>query len=194
MADALKLAPVAPTIRATDGKSLLLDLGCGDNKQVGYLGIDAFKTPAVDFIGDLFRFPWPIDDSSVDGVYSSHFFEHVPAKLRPGFMDELHRVLKVGAQATIITPYWSSMRAVQDFSHEWPPICESTYLYFNKGWRSVNKLTHGLYEMKCDFDFTYGYALDGDLLVRNQEWNAFALKHYIQAANDLHVTLTKRAL
>ena len=42
-----------------------------------------------------------------------------------------------------------------------------------------------------NFDFTYGYALDGDLTVRNQEWQQFALKHYIQAVNDLHVTLTK---
>lgn len=179
-------------IEIPEGKPFLLDLGCGDNKKEGYFGVDAYSTPSVDYLVDLFKFPWPFPDNCVDGVFSSHFFEHIPAKLRPGFMDELYRVMKVGAQATIITPYWSSMRAVQDFSHEWPPICESSYLYYNKNWRTSQKLTHGAYEMKCDFDFTYGYALDNDLTVRNDEWRQFAIKHYVQSINDLHATLIKR--
>lgn len=176
-----------------EGKPFKIDLACGDNKVADAIGIDAFKTASTDYVFDLLKFPWPIDDGVVDFITCNHFFEHIPGKLRPRFMDECFRILKVGAQMAIVVPYWSSMRSVQDFTHEWPPVCESSFLYFNKQWRAGNKLEHGLYEMKCDFDFGYGYALDGDLVVRNAEWQQFALRHYIQAANDLHVTLTKRA-
>lgn len=178
-------------IESKDGE-LKLDLGCGDNKVAGFLGVDGWKTDSTDYVFDLLQFPWPIEDGIVDALHCSHFFEHIPSKLRPRFMDECYRVLKPLSQLTIITPYWSSMRSIQDYTHEWPPVCEQSFLYFNKDWRTQNKLTHGLYEMKCDFDFTYGYSLDNDLLVRNQEWQQFALKHYIQSANDLIVTLTKR--
>lgn len=194
MTKALKTVPATTRnlIQFPEGQPIRLDLGCGDNKMQDFFGIDKFKTDSSDFEFDLFEPNWPIADGTVDAIFSSHFFEHIPALKRPVFMDEVYRVLKVGAQATFIAPYWSSMRAVQDFTHEWPPICEATFQYFNKGWRAVNKLRHGHYDMKCDFDFTYGYALDGGVFVRNPEWQQFALKHYIQAANDIHVTLTKR--
>src|ERR1051326_1205179 len=132
---------------------LKLDLGCGDSRREGFTGVDKFKTPSVDIIHDLFKFPWPFKANSVEEVWCSHFFEHVPKDKRAPFMDELHRVMQVGGKATFITPYYKSPRATQDFSHEWPPISEESYLYFNKGWREVNKLTHGNYEMTCDFDY-----------------------------------------
>lgn len=170
--------------------SYKLDLGCGNNKREGFTGIDFKKTPAVDIVHDLFKFPWPFADGSVEEVHCSHFFEHVPAKLRGAFMDELYRVMKPGAKAQFITPYWSSVRAIQDPTHEWPPISEMSYLYFNKGWREANKLEH--YGFECDFDFTCGYGLAGDIAPKNQEAQQFAISHYINAANDLFCNLTRR--
>lgn len=107
-------------------------------------------------------------------------------------MDELFRVMKPGAIATFITPWYRSARAYQDFTHQWPPITESSYLYFNKGWREINKLTHGHYNLSSDFDFSFGYSLNGDWAMRNEEARAFAAQHYWDFAGDLHVTLTKR--
>jgi SAM-dependent methyltransferase len=121
-------------------KTLKLDLGCGNNKQEGFTGVDFKKTPAVDIVHDLFKFPWPFKDNSVEETFSSHFFEHVPGSIRGKLMDEVYRILIPGGKAVFITPYWSSMRSVQDFTHQWPPICETSYLYFNKGWREQNKL------------------------------------------------------
>lgn len=171
---------------------LRLDLGCGDSKTPGFLGVDKYKTASTDFVVDLFKFPWPWKNDSVEAVYASHFFEHVPGKMRGQFMAELYRVMTVGGTATFVTPYWSSMRAIQDYTHEWPPIAESSYLYFNKGWREQNKLTHYL-TGACDFDFTYGFALDQETASKNAEAQQFWTKHYVQSVNDLSVTLTKRA-
>ena len=109
-----KRPPETPRIRASDGQPLRLDLGCGDNKAAGHIGIDAVKTASADHVLDLTQTPWPIDDASVDSLYCSHFFEHLTGAQRMAFMDECWRILKVGAQLAIIVPHWSSMRAVQD--------------------------------------------------------------------------------
>lgn len=175
----------------SDEKKVLLDLGCGDNKCEGYLGVDQFRTPSVDIVHNLFDFPWPFADSSVDGVHCSHFFEHVPGLLRGKFMDEVWRILKYGSKCRIIVPYWTSKRAVQDFTHVWPPICEESFMYFNKGFRDANKLTHGYYALQCDFDFSWGYVVDQALTVRSEEYRNHALLHNVNVVNDLDVTLIK---
>lgn len=180
----------ATRIRPNGTVPLKLDLGCGDNKAEGYLGVDIAKTASTDYIFDLTLFPWPIDDAVVDELRCCHFFEHLTGAQRMLFMDECWRVLKPDAQLLIVVPYWSSMRSIQDPTHQWPPVCETSFLYFNKKWRDDNKLSH--YQIKCDFDFSYGYSLDNDLMVRNMEWQQFAVKHYVQAVNDLQVALTKR--
>lgn len=171
---------------------LKLDLGCGDNCREGFLGVDFIKTSATKYIHDLFTFPWPFKENSVEEAHLSHFFEHVPAKARPRFMDELFRILAPGGKVTVITPHCNSIRATQDYTHEWPPISPNSFLYFNKKWREDNKLTHGLYEMKCDFDFSYGYSINTTWAGRSDEARSFALIHYLEVASDLHTTLVSK--
>lgn len=175
-----------------EAKPLKLDLGCGDNKKEGFTGVDKFKTSSTDIVHDLLKFPWPFKDESVEEIHSSHFFEHIPQADRPKFMEEVHRILIPGGKASFITPYYKSPRATQDFTHQWPPISEETYLYFNKAWREANKLTHGYYSMTCDFDFTYGYAIDGAWTLKSEEARGFAMRHYWNVISDLWVTLIKR--
>ena len=57
--------------------------------------------------------------------------------------------------------------------------------------RALNKLTHGAYDIKSDFDFTYGWSIDPDVQVRSQDYVSHALKYWNNAAQDLFVTLTK---
>ena len=178
-------------IKFEEGKPVKLDLGCGDRKQEGHYGIDIAKTDACDYQFDL-RGKFPIDDDSVDAIYCSHFLEHLTGSDRVKFMEECWRVLKEESQLTVITPHWSSMRSIQDPTHEWPPICESSFLYFNKGWMDDNKLSH--YNIKCNFDFGYGYSLDPDIAVRNQDFQQFSIKHYNNAVMDIFVTLTKKSM
>jgi hypothetical protein len=188
----LKLVPNDGRWRPQEGVPFKLNLGCGMRRIEGFLGVDMEKTPVTDFVWDLTKTPWPVDDGVVDEAACEHFFEHLTGPQRVKFMEELYRMLKPGAKTQVVTPYWSSMRAVQDFTHQWPPVCEYSFLYFNKGWREQNLLTHGPYDIKCDFDFGYGYGLDGDFMVKNNELQLYGVKHYNNVANDLIVTLTKR--
>lgn len=166
-----------------------LDIGCGERKQDGHIGIDIAPCPGVDYVLDVRKYPWPIDDGVVDGIFTSHFFEHLDGPERVDFMNEAWRVMKVGAQMTVIVPFWSSRRSIQDPYHKFPPIAETSFLYFVEHWRQDNKLTH--YPITCNFNFSYGYALDPELTLRAEPVQQDAIAHQVNQVNDIYVTLTK---
>jgi hypothetical protein len=182
----------------TEKKSIKLSIACGQRKPEGWIGVDYVATKEADIVHDLFKYPWPIEDSSVSEAECSHFIEHIPMQcshcngepdplLR--FFDELYRIMQDGAKILIVAPYYASHRAFQDPTHR-RFISEHTFLYTNKDWRKVNLLDH--YKISCDFDFSYGYAPFPDTANRSLEAQAFWIAHYINAVQDIQVTLTKR--
>lgn len=167
---------------------LKLDFGCGRNKQAGFHGVDSMQFNGVDTVMDL-REKWPWADDSVEEAFSSHFVEHLTGTERIHFFNELGRVLKKGAKATIITPDWSHACAYGDPTHQWPPMSSWYALYLNKGWRDQNA-PHVSYT--CDFDWAHGASWDEWLNVRNNETKMFAMARYINSTRDLHVNLVKK--
>lgn len=138
---------------------------------------------------DPCKFPWPLKNESVEEVFSAFLFHRVPAKLRGKFMDELWRVLIPEGKATIVVPYWTSPRAIQEASAEWPPICEQTFLYFNRQFREINK---ELNTCHCNFEAVAGHSLEPETAARSDDTRSHWIKHFVNSVNDLHVTLTKK--
>lgn len=195
-----------------------LDLGCGKNKREGFLGVDIRPFEGVDVVfnlahrisfpaecdpvtgRDLVRVPnqldgydyarWPWDDESVEEVHASHFVEHLTPGQRVHFVNELHRVLVPGGKATLITPYWGSVRAFGDLTHQWPPICEMWFYYLSKQWRAEQAPHNDFYT--CDFEAVWAHAIHESLLTRSDELRSIAIQFGLNAVNDLHATLTKR--
>lgn len=132
--------------------------------------------------------PWKYKNESIDELMCAGVLEFIPGKLRGKIMDEIYRVLKPTGKAAITVAYWNSAMGIQDYRYEWPPIAEQSFLYFNKGWRDANKLE---LDLKCDFDFTYGYTAEAETAARNEESRSFNIKHYTNCVNALHVMLTK---
>lgn len=166
-----------------------LDIGCGKNKQHGFIGVDSIAFEGVDVVHDVRVSPWPWADEEVEQVHCSHFIEHLTGEERVAFFNELARVMKNGAQAQIISPHWSHDCAYGDPTHKWPPISGWTFMYLNKGWREVNA-PHVAYT--CDFDWTVGGIWDEWLNIRNQDMKVFAMQRYVNSMRDIMVTLTKR--
>lgn len=135
-----------------------LNLACGQKPMEGYVNVDIARLSTTDQVCDLLTFPWPWPDASIEAVNCSHFFEHVPNTKRARFMNELYRILKPEAQATLLTPHWASEGAYGDYTHEWPPIGKASYSYFDKPRRMRTGLTH--YEATCDFDATFTTIFD----------------------------------
>jgi len=171
-----------------------LDIACGDRKLEGWVGIDIANVPGVDIQHDLFQFPWPVEDSSIDEARVCHFFEHVPAKLRGQFMSEVWRILKPGAGCMFITPRGYE-RQVMDPTHEWPPIVIGSYFYFDMNWLKANAITHyrDLFDIRCNFDVRpIECSVTEEFQTKPLEHRMFAVSQYMNAAFDLVVLMVKR--
>lgn len=145
-----------------------LDLACGQRCQPGFEGVDLLA--AAEHKVDLWKFPWPFDDSSVEEIHCSHFVEHIPAReVEPrdlvdanpqllerwvgvdmffAFFDEAFRILRPGGKMRVIVPSLKSERAFQDPTHRrFIPMV--TFLYLHEPWRKLNGLDH--YRVRCNF-------------------------------------------
>ena len=175
-------------------KPLLLDLGCGQNKQPDHVGVDLYA-PGADIKADLLKFPWTSwKDNTVDGIFCSHFVEHVPHHLRWPFFEECYRIMKLDAVMRIFVPSWKSERAYGDMTHEWPAVTAMFFYYLSRNWREANKLTYGPYDIKANFEFQCGpTGINPAFADRNQEAQVFACTHHLEAFPDMWVNLTKKA-
>lgn len=111
----------------TDPEPVRIDLGCGNNKRPGFIGLDFVDAPAVDHVLDLTHDRYPFDDASVDEVFSAHFLEHID---KPDHVfHEVGRIAKDGARLEFWTPYaYSDEAALHGHLHalteeEWLHYC-----------------------------------------------------------------------
>lgn len=87
-----------------------IDLGCGNAKRPGYVGLDYTDAPDVDHVCDLTKDRYPFDDETVDEVFSSHFLEHIESP--DHVFSELGRIAKDGARFEFWMPYAFSDEAL----------------------------------------------------------------------------------
>jgi len=100
-------------------ESLKLDLGCGDAKPEGYMGIDKEPGPQVDVVHDLEQgIPYP--DNSADEIRANHVLEHLSNKEK--IMAEVWRVLKPGGKFVFEVPSTKGEGAFNHPDHKsfWP--------------------------------------------------------------------------
>ena len=184
----------------SDETKLKIDLGCGGKKKgPEWVGVDAFQMEGVDHICNIGKDRWPFDDNSVDEANAAHVLEHLTnfggKWERIHFFNELGRVLKKGAQATIIIPHWASNRYYGDPTH-CEPFSEMGFFYIKKEWRDKEAphtdISFNPNGYSCDFDATFGYALHEALASRNDHYKKEAVMFYKEAVMEIHATVTKR--
>lgn len=79
-----------------------IDLGCGNHKFPGCIGIDRIPYDGVDIVHDMNE-PLPFEDHSVSYIMASHSLQYVH-QLQP-VLEDIYRVCKHGALVCIIAPY-----------------------------------------------------------------------------------------
>ena len=118
----------------------VLDLGCGYGEFINQihagrkyamdLNPDAprYLSPDVQFIRQDCSQPWPVGEASLDVIFTSNFFEHLPDKAALGrTLDQAHRALRQGGRLVAMGPniklvpgsYW-------DFWDHYIPLTESS--------------------------------------------------------------------
>lgn len=93
---------------------LKINLGCGNKRLDGFIGVDRFPCEAAGVLCDVSR-SLPFRDGSVDEFYLDNLIEHVPDI--PALMAELVRTARNGAKITIITPHFTSLSSWKDPTH-----------------------------------------------------------------------------
>jgi len=98
-------------------QGIKLDVGCGENKQENFVGLDIRALDGVDIVHDVETVPYPLPDECCHTILASHLIEHICPKKIMGVMNEWWRLMKVGGQLWLGFPYGNSFGYVQDPSH-----------------------------------------------------------------------------
>lgn len=130
---------------------LRLNVGCGDDRIAGWVGIDKRMTEACDIVCDIGRERLPFTDGEVDEILADNVLEHIgPPEEFIHALNEFYRVLcKPGGRLTIIVPDGRSEAAWQDPTHVRAFVPRSA-LYWNQDSRWAKG-----YGITADFDVVH---------------------------------------
>jgi SAM-dependent methyltransferase len=144
--------------RYTARRDLKLNIGCGPNYKRGWVNIDLEGTP--DLFLDM-RERLPFADSSVEFIYSEHFFEHLdfPDDTRR-FLSESYRVLKSAGTFRVCVPEtsWPLRDYVGVGDGSWLAACERGE-WIRPAWCKT-KLDHVNYHFRQDGEHRYAYDFE----------------------------------
>jgi SAM-dependent methyltransferase len=123
---------------------------------------DGFRVAALGaekpyYAVDLFEFPWPWADNSVDEILASNVVEYIPADVVEhhgarkdrfvAFVDEAWRILKPGKVMQIVVPNVRCDRAFMDpYRRRFFNQCN--FLMLSRDWRKQSNVP---YPFECDF-------------------------------------------
>ncbi|MBO9999877.1 MAG: hypothetical protein J7641_12895 [Cyanobacteria bacterium SID2] len=96
---------------------LRLNLGCGSKYLLGYLNVDKFGNPDLQF--DLETFPWPWENDSVIEIQLVHVLEHLGQQtdVYLKIIQEMYRICSDGATVRIVVPHPRHDNFLHDPTH-----------------------------------------------------------------------------
>lgn len=183
----MKKAPVKLIKPPAEGE---FKIRVGIGVEVGFVKLGPAWDDA-DHVLDTRVLPWPVADGIVDMVFAAFYLHRLPLPERHVFIEEVWRILKPGAQARLVVPYWTSARAKSDPLAHFPEVTEASFDWYKRQWREAERMQHDM-PLECDFHAAFGYELQGDYLQgRNETFTQHAMAHELNTVSNLHVTLTK---
>ena len=94
-----------------------LDVGCGNRKVNGAIGIDIANLPNVDIVQDLNILPWgDLKAGSFDTIYMLSVLEHLDDPIK--IIGECYRLLKRGGRLHLTVAYWNHKNTWSDPQHK----------------------------------------------------------------------------
>lgn len=171
-----------------EGRSVL-DIGCGQNKFPGAMGIDHAAASEKDLAHNLEHFPYPLESNAYDVILLRNVIEHIHNII--GLMQEIHRVGSNGADVVISTPHFSSLYSYQDPTHV-RHLAYDSMDYFTEDTKHANFYTNSRFQLvdkRIDFgrSFPFSYVAKGLFGLSKHKYE----KHFafILPANQLHFHL-----
>ena len=97
------------------GEKVVVDVGCGNRKKPGRIGIDRVDLPGVDIVADIEKGLSYFPDESVDEIHCRSVLEHIEDIEE--LLREMLRVLKKNGRANIFVPHFSNPYYYSDYTH-----------------------------------------------------------------------------
>lgn len=102
-----------------------IEFGCGENpSKVGFKTCDIRNLPGIDFVCEAWNIGELIEESSVDEIFSRHFFEHLTFRQGEMLLDAWYNILKPNGIVEMITPnmtyhfkQWINRSSEKEFLH-----------------------------------------------------------------------------
>ncbi len=121
---------------------VIIELGCGERKRPGRIGIDRLDLPPVDIVADLEAGLPFLPDRSVDEIHCRSFLEHI--ENFEHLFTEMIRVLKDDGRAYIFVPHFSNPYYYSDYTHK-RPFGLYTFYYFAEPQRQLRRKVPSFY-------------------------------------------------
>lgn len=128
---------------------VIIDVGSGERKVPGAIGIDIHPLPGVDVVHDLNRPPYPFADDHADEVHLSHVLEHLTNPV--AVLEEVWRISKPGAKVYVRVPHYTGPYAWRDPTHV---RCFSTESFDYFGANDYSYYTHARFRV-CSVRLKY---------------------------------------
>jgi predicted SAM-dependent methyltransferase len=192
-----------------DSRDLLVNIAPGSQGRTGWINVDVWKAPLVNCLYDC-RKNLPFSDSSVQGIFCEHFFEHIDyTEEVPYFLSECHRVLKKGGVLRLILPDAEKyLRAYckggwEDFIGIRPLEAGNTDSYFHCKYNTRMELINVIFRQGHEHKFAYDFETLRFLLLRygfsevvRQEYGAalmpeICLDQLVRATESIYVDAKK---
>ena len=132
-----------------------LNIGCGNTRMEGYVGVDIAQGPCVDIVAPAWDIPG--EPGTVAAIHSSHMIEHLSPQQFIAALKEWYRLLKPGGKLTIRCPNFEL------YIEEW---LTGGYDY-RWNWGIIN---------------LYGWQDRGDAMITRTGFTARRLRHLLEAA------------
>ncbi|WP_334164902.1 class I SAM-dependent methyltransferase [Phenylobacterium sp.] len=116
------------------------NMGCGQNKQPGYVNVDAAAASEPDEVVDLEVTPWPWPDGCAEEIVFNHALEHMGGdpKVFLAIMREIYRIAAPGGLVRIHVPHPRHDNFINDPTHVRPITPQMLELFDrpqNERWR-----------------------------------------------------------
>ena len=146
-------------------EQIILDIGCGQKKMEGAIGIDFSPFSMADIILDLNKEKLPFEDNSVDYIYTSHNLEHLTIEGFYNIISEMYRVSKPDAQIYITVPYFTNTLNFANPFHN-NQICfnEHTFRFFSSS-KDCKALKKEEYQTPTCPDWGLRYSANSELSI-----------------------------
>jgi len=124
----IKSKDTSVKIMEIDKDKKVLDVGCGNRKVPGAIGIDIANIPGVDIVQDLNELPWgDFNNETFDIIFMNDILEHLNDPIE--VLKESHRLLKPNGKLHIRIVYWNHKYSYSDPTHK-HAFSEITFKFF----------------------------------------------------------------